>query len=143
MNMDTLFTKLNYKQGLSIYVLNPPEIFMNLLTTLPAETEVRNEVMQDLPIDFVIIFVTQRTELENLAQRVAPKLKGDAIFWLAYPKGTSKKYTCDFNRDTSWGLMTPYNMMPVRQISIDEDWSALRFRKTEYIKSEKRKAVRD
>ena len=141
--MDTLFTKLNYKQGLSLYALNPPEIFTNLLTSLPSEIEVLNETIQDLPIDFIIVFVIQRIELENLLQRVAPKLKGDAIFWLAYPKGTSKKYTCDFNRDTSWGFMAPYNMMPVRQISIDEDWSALRFRKTEYIKSEKRKPTGD
>jgi len=141
--MDTIFTKLNYKQGLSLYALNPPEIFNKMLTTLPAEIEVLHEIRKDLPIDFVIVFATQRTELENLTQQVAPKLKGDAIFWLAYPKGTSKKYNCDFNRDTSWGLLNPYNMMPVRQISIDEDWSAIRFRKTEYIKSEKRKAVRD
>jgi len=141
--MDTLFTKLNYKQGFSVYALNPPEIFRNLLTSFPVENEVLYEIRKDLPINFVIIFVTQRTELENLTQRVAPKLEGDAIFWLAYPKGTSKKYTCDFNRDTSWGLMAPFNMMPVRQISIDEDWSAIRFRKTEYIKSEKRKVVRD
>ena len=141
--MDTLFTKLNYKQGLSVYALNPPETFRNLLTSFPIENEVLYEIRKDLPINFVIIFVMQRTELENLAQQVAPKLEGDAIFWLAYPKGTSKKYTCNFNRDTSWGLMAPYNMMPVRQISIDEDWSAIRFRKTEYIKSEKRKAVRD
>ncbi|MDD4968119.1 MAG: hypothetical protein PHT07_01690 [Paludibacter sp.] len=137
--MDPVFAKLNYKEGQVMVVLNQPEMFENLLRTLPAEITVFKEVSLDQPIDFVLVFSTCRSEVEEYAQRVAPGLKGDAIFWLAYPKGTSKKYKCDFNRDTSWEIMAPYGMMPVRQVSIDDDWSALRFRKTEFIKSDKLK----
>lgn len=137
--MDTLFTKLNYREGQAVSILNPPDIFEDLLKTLPAGIPVFKELTPGRQIDFVLVFVTHRAELEELTTRIAPDLKGDAIFWLAYPKGTSKKYTCDFNRDTSWELLAPYHMMPVRQIAIDADWSALRFRKAEFIKSDKRK----
>lgn len=137
--MDAVFTKLNYKEGLSIHVLNSPEVFEIILKSVSAEIPVLKEIIPNQPIGFIIVFGTSRTEFEMLAKIIAPALQGDAIFWLAYPKGTSKKYTCDFNRDTSWAIMEPYSMLPVRQVSIDDDWSALRFRKAEYIKNLTRK----
>jgi len=137
--MDTIFTKLNYKEGQAIVVLQSPQVFDALLETLPSGVLVTKEVQPAAEIEFVLIFTTGRDELVALAKKVTPCLKGDAIFWLAYPKGTSKKYTCDFNRDSSWEILAPFKLMPVRQISIDDDWSALRFRKSEYIKSVTRK----
>ncbi len=50
------------------------------------------------------------------------------------PKGTSKKHTCDFSRDSGWQIMGDLGYEPVRMVSIDDDWSAFRFRKVENIK---------
>jgi hypothetical protein len=61
--------------------------------------------------------------------------EGDAILWFCYPKGTSKKYTCDFNRDTGWASLGQLGWEPVRQVAIDDDWSALRFRNPDFIKT--------
>ena len=36
-------------------------------------------------------------------------------------------------------MVGQYNLEPVRLVAIDEDWSALRFRKVEYIKKITRK----
>jgi hypothetical protein len=58
---------------------------------------------------------------------------------MCYPKGTSKTYQSDFNRDTGWEIMGRYDMEAIRQVAIDEDWSAIRFRKADYIKSLTRK----
>ena len=55
--------------------------------------------------------------------------------WYAYPKGTSKRYTCEFNRDNGWAVVGEQGFEPVRQVAIDEDWSALRFRKVSFIKT--------
>lgn len=41
---------------------------------------------------------------------------------------TSKNYKCDFNRDSEWISLGKYNLEPVRQVAIDDDFSALRFR---------------
>jgi hypothetical protein len=54
---------------------------------------------------------------------------------MAYPKGTSKNYKCDFNRDTGWAALGASGFEPVRMIAIDEDWSAIRFRRVEFIKT--------
>jgi hypothetical protein len=90
-------------------------------------------------IEFALVFVTKKDEISGFIEKIYPKLKGDAILWFCYPKGTSKKYKCDFNRDNGWSNVKAYNLETVRQVAIDEDWSALRFRKIEYIKSATRK----
>ncbi len=137
--MNQLFLKLNYKEGQTIYVLNSPAEFETVLETLPAEIRVKKEIQAADEVEFVLVFATRKDELDGFISKIAPCLKGDSLLWMAYPKGTSKRYKCDFNRDTSWDLFKPYNMLPVRQIAIDEDWSALRFRKEEFIKNMTRK----
>jgi len=137
--MNPIFNKFNYKAGQTMHVLNEPEVFDAMLSTLSAGVEVRKKIAPEDTVAFVIVFSTKKAELEDLVKSVAPTLAGDAAVWIAYPKGTSKKYSCDFNRDTSWQILEPYGLMPVRQIAIDEDWSALRFRKAEYIKNSTRK----
>jgi hypothetical protein len=54
---------------------------------------------------------------------------------VAYPKGSSKAYRCEFNRDTGWQALGAAGFEPVRQVSIDADWSALRFRRVARIAS--------
>jgi hypothetical protein len=57
---------------------------------------------------------------------------------MVYPKGTSKRYKCEFNRDSGWASLGQAGYEAVRQVAVDEDWSALRFRKVEHIKTMKR-----
>ena len=47
-------------------------------------------------------------------------------------------YKCDFNRDTGWSVLKSAGFDTVRAVAIDEDWSALRFRRAEFIKSTSR-----
>ena len=137
--MDPLFTKLNYKEGQPMVVLHPPVDFYQQLKTISFENQVVTEITPGQPIEFIIVFSNKKAEIAEILNSTVPFLIGDAVFWLAYPKGTSKKYSCDFNRDTSWEICKPYQLLPVRQIAVDDDWSALRFRKKEYIKSTVRK----
>jgi hypothetical protein len=84
---------------------------------------------------FALFFVTQLSEIEAIAQTLEGRLEGDTILWFVYPKGTSKRYKCNFNRDTGWAALGKLNMEPVRMVAVNEDWSALRFRRVEYIKA--------
>ena len=83
---------------------------------------------------FAIAFVTTQKEVDDLARAIAGKARGDATVWFAYPKGSSKRYKCEFNRDTGWQVLGKLGFEGVRQVAIDEDWSALRFRRVEFIK---------
>ncbi len=86
-------------------------------------------------VEFFLAFVTKQKEVDDLIKKVASLIKGDGLVWFAYPKGTSKKYSCEFKRDTGWDELGKHGFEGVRMIAIDEDWSALRFRRAENIKS--------
>jgi hypothetical protein len=129
--MHPTLKKLNYTDQGTIYVLNPPESFAEVV----GDIEVRTSLGRGKGLTFVIAFVTKKAEVDAVAPRIAAATAGDAIVWMAYPKGTSKKYKCDFNRDTGWDQLGAHGFEPVRQVAIDEDWSALRFRRAEFIKT--------
>jgi hypothetical protein len=86
-------------------------------------------------LDFFLAFVAKQEEEDNLTSKIIPLVARDAIVWFAYPKGTSKKYACEFNRDTGWAILGKHGYEGVRAVAIDEDWTAIRFRKAEHIKS--------
>ena len=85
-------------------------------------------------IEFVITFAQTQEVLDRAIGDIVPLVKGDALVWFAYPKKSSKRYQCEFDRDNGWTLLGENGFEPVRAVAIDEDWSALRFRKVEYIK---------
>jgi len=139
--MASIFEKLNLKDHQEILVVNAPASFETELSKLKG-VAVRRSPKQVSGIAFSLAFVTKQEEVDALAGAIASKAKGDAIVWFAYPKGTSKKYKCDFNRDRGWAALGKAGFEGVRQVAIDEDWSALRFRRAEFIKSMKRDAKR-
>jgi len=139
--MSDLFTKLNLKDHTAVVVLDAPASFDAPLAALDA-TRVMRKVPAKGSVTFLIAFVTTLAAVERIARDVAPRLEGDAILWCAYPKGSSKRYTCEFNRDTGWASLGTAGFEPVRQIAIDEDWSALRFRRAQHISTLRRDPAR-
>ncbi len=129
------FAKLNLKDQTEIVVLNAPASFEPELKTLKGIT-VRRDTKGD--IDFSLAFVMTQKEVDTLGPQVAKKAKGDAVVWFAYPKGSSKKYKSEIDRDSGWAVMGKAGFEPVRMVAIDEDWSAVRFRRVEFIKTMKR-----
>jgi hypothetical protein len=132
--MSNVFAKLNLKDQKTICVLNPPDSFRQELALLSGVT-VADTLTGPDGFEFTLAFVTQRAEVDKFSKVIARKAKGEAVVWFAYPKGTSKKYICDFNRDTGWEVIKKLGFDSVRQIAIDEDWTALRFRRVEFIGS--------
>jgi hypothetical protein len=127
-----VFGKLNLKEQQAIVVLDAPESFEAELGRL------RGVVVHRQPpkaVTFALAFVKRQAEVDAAAKVLTKTAAGDVVLWFAYPKGSSKRYTCDFNRDTGWGALGAAGFEPVRMVAIDEDWSALRFRRAEFIKT--------
>ena len=133
--MTTLFKKLNYKNHKTILVLNAPTSFENEMEQMKNDANVVVNIAQLHSTDFAIVFALKQADINNSIKALHKKLEGDYILWYCYPKGSSKKYKCDFNRDTGWQALGAYQLEPVRQVAIDEDWSALRFRNVNFIKT--------
>lgn len=133
--MDAVFKKMNFKDQPEILVVNHPASFQPHLDAMQAWTSVHLDLAEVEKIYFALAFVTRQEEVDTLTAQIAAKMEGDALLWFAYPKGTSKRYKCEFNRDTGWAVPGKLGFEPVRMVAIDEDWSALRFRRAEYIKT--------
>ena len=128
------FAKLNLKEQNDIVIVNAPESFEREIASLKGVT-VRRSMSDVKQVDFSLTFATKQKDVDSLAKTVGRKAAGDVIVWIAYPKKSSKKYTCEFNRDSGWPSMGEAGFEPVRMVAIDEDWSALRFRRAEFIKN--------
>jgi hypothetical protein len=135
--MPGVFKKLNIKDRREILVVNPPASFEAVLSALSGVAIVRDPEKVKA-VSFSLAFISKQAELDSLSEAIAAKAVGDALVWFAYPKKSSKNYTCEFDRDTGWHVLGRAGFEGVRQVAIDDDWSALRFRRVEYIKSLKR-----
>ena len=133
--MTDTFKKLNFKTQSPILVRGAPASFGPELAAMKTETEIHTQPKKGVKYSFAIAFGEMRADVAKAGAEVSAVLDGDAVCWFAYPKGTSKKYKSDVNRDMMWDLLKPYEIRPVRQIAIDDDWSALRFRREQYVKS--------
>lgn len=140
--MNEIFKKLNFKNQTVIHAVYAPDSFLPVLEEMKSVAEIKTQITDKEPITFFIIFVTKQSEVNEYAEKIAKTLEGDGLVWFCYPKGTSKKYKCDFNRDNGWEILGKLGFEGVRQVAIDEDWSALRFRRVAYIKQMKREEVR-
>jgi len=136
--MNAIFKKLNYKDQDKVYIVNAPKSFEKETDEMQTITALKTSIGAAKEVDFFLAFVTKQKEVDDLTKKVAPLIKGDGLLWFAYPKGSSKKYKCEFNRDNGWNELGNHGFEPVRMVAIDEDWSALRFRKAEDIKTMKR-----
>jgi hypothetical protein len=134
-----VFAKLNLKGQSEIFVLDAPASFETEIERLDG-ANVRRELSRAARVSFVLAFVTRQSNVDAFAKRLSKLTPGDPIVWFAYPKRTSKRYKCEIDRDTGWSALGAAGFEPVRMVAIDEDWSAVRFRRVEFIKTLKRSA---
>ena len=139
MSQASVFEKMNLKDESEILVLNAPDSFEPELSRLRG-VKVRRSLSGISQTSFVLAFVTRQSEVGPLAKSISGIAEGDAIVWFAYPKGTSKRYTSDIGRETSWKALGAAGFEGVRMVAIDEDWTAVRFRRAEFIKTMTRDA---
>lgn len=132
--MASTFDKLNLKEQKQILVLNAPESFEPELKSLRG-IAVQRDLTKAGQVEFSLAFVTKQKEVDTLGKAVAKKAAGDAVVWFAYPKGSSKKYKSEINRDSGWKVLGDAGFEPVRMVAIDEDWSAVRCRRVDFIKT--------
>jgi len=134
--MHPLLRKLNFKDHRRLVVLGAPPELDATFEAIGQEVSIGQRLGKDEA--FVLTFVRSCAEIGAKAPKVVAALADDALLWFAYPKKSSKKHESDIGRDDSWGALGRLGYEGVRQVAIDDDWSALRFRPAEHIKTMKR-----
>jgi hypothetical protein len=126
MPISPLAQKLRIKPGQSMLLLNAPPSFLHLLGGLP-ENKIETGNVSGKS-GYLHLFVKDNAELEHWFPIALNSFGEDTVFWISYPKQTSKIKT-DLNRDKGWEQIFKAGYRPVSAVAIDEDWTALRFRK--------------
>ncbi|MBV9801950.1 MAG: hypothetical protein JO130_02105 [Solirubrobacterales bacterium] len=114
-----LVGKLQLKSGQSIAFVNAPDeqaldVGGHPVTERPGEA------------DAVIVFCTDRAQLDGFRDDFLPAARADMLTWIAYPK--AGQLGTDLNRDVLAELVKAHGVRPVRQVALDDVWSALRVR---------------
>jgi hypothetical protein len=114
-----LAAKLQIKPGTHVAVVGARPTGPDLTGVGPPATE-------PATAGAVIAFVVLAAELTGPASPAIAAAREDRLAWIAYPK--AGQLGTDINRDRLAALVTEWGVRPVRQVALDDVWSALRFR---------------
>jgi len=131
-----LIKKLKLNVGEKSLILNAPEDYLLSAKESLGEnlhTEVQGEY------SFVQAFLFSKEDVDKFAPKAISASNDSTMLWLCYPKKSSKIKT-DITRDQGWETLEELGFVGVSLISIDNTWSAMRFRKAELTKNTRRTA---
>ncbi|MEU8813425.1 DUF3052 family protein [Actinoplanes sp. NPDC048796] len=120
-----LYRKLGIKPGHRVVLLGAPAGFVATLDGLPAGVVVRPELAAGAPADVIVLFVTERDELQSRLGEVRRGMAQDGGFWVAWPKRASKVPT-DVTEDVIRDVALPTGLVDNKVCAIDTTWSGLR-----------------
>jgi hypothetical protein len=122
--MTPLAQKLQIKPGKRWLFYNAPKGYIKSLEPLPDGARCTTAPNGDF--DGIQLFVKNKAELSSALKIIAPLLKPDTIFWVAYPKKSSG-IESDLKMG-DWNEMIEYRLQGVASIAVDEKWAGSRFR---------------
>lgn len=106
-----LASRLDLPEGEPIRLLNtPPELVLTLPVSSTASA--------------VLAFAYDQTDLAKCKPALEAAREGH-VAWIAYPK--AGRLGTNLNRDKLWDIVKDQGVRPVRQVAINDNWSALRF----------------
>jgi len=129
--MNALAKKLQIKPNSRWLLHNAPANFLDSLLPLPDDAEIVFNTNGSF--NGILLFITNSQELASELKVIAQVLNDDAVFWIIYPKKTSKIVT-DLEMMSSWTEPAVYGLRPVASAAVNETWTALRFRPQDKVK---------
>ena len=120
-----LFKKLRLLPDQRVLILHAPGGYLASLGEFPPGTIVETEIKGQF--DLVHAFYTHAQPLEEQIDDIKSALIKERILWISYPKQSAKQET-DLNRDILREAMIASDLKAVSMVSINDIWSAMRFK---------------
>lgn len=117
--------KLLLKPGMQARFVNTPAGFWQHFGTLPKGVALQSGGHQSS--DWVLVFAKTAKELATFGPDAFDSLKPEGTFWAAYPKKSSGEQT-DLTVRDGWEPLTDAGIESVGTASVDDVWTAVRFR---------------
>ncbi|PZF73474.1 YdeI/OmpD-associated family protein [Taibaiella soli] len=120
--------KLKLNAEKPFWLLNAPEGTTFIFEDFNFKTKIgaKDQITQ------IVVFVYNSIDLAEYMNRLTGHLADDVLLWLAYPKKSSK-IKSDLERDKFMEMVPGFE--PVSLVAVDDQWSAMRFRKEGMIKN--------
>lgn len=136
--MDTaLLKKLRLSVDEPALLLNAPEEF-GVLMKKALKTKLHSEPNGQYA--YVQVFCYSCEDVAKFAPIAVSSCGHDNLLWMCYPKKSSKIKT-DITRDMGWSELEKLGYVGIALVSIDETWSAMRFRKAELTNTQRKTAT--
>ena len=126
-----LSQKLQIKPGKHWLLFNAPHNYLTLIEPLPDDVQIDFEPNGNF--DGIQLFIKNIFDLKTSLPIILPILKPDTIFWLTYPKKSSGMES-GLEMMDNWNELTTQGLRIVTSISVNETWTALRFKPVELTK---------
>ena len=75
--------------------------------------------------DLLHMFLTARSDLEELARPALAAIRRDGMIWISWPKKSSKVPT-DITEDVIRDVLLPIGLVDVKVCAVDQTWSGLK-----------------
>jgi len=134
LGLSPLAKKLRFATGHHVAVLNAPEGYISQLSPGPAD--IKAELGPNDSFDAVLLFVKDVDELRRLGPAAIYAIKPSGLLWITYPKGGKTKGATDLpatpwwvQRDVLGEITGQTGYKAVAFVAIDDNWTALRFKR--------------
>jgi hypothetical protein len=139
--LPNLLEKLQYTEQKNILIQGLPSSIEKQFAKIAFAKNV-TPLLRTRRIDFAIVFAVNVNQLSSILKDVLPALHEQGVFWIAYPKSTSKIST-DLSRACSWDCIHSQGYETQQEVALDHVWTAARFtRKEVAVLKPARKAVK-
>jgi hypothetical protein len=128
-NLKELLKKLYCKNQQFLLVLNAPREFLSVLWDMGKEINVKREANGNEEINFLLVFVRTKKEIQKHAKILEKRAADNAIIWFAFPKKNSKTYKSELSLQQGWDDLLALGYKSAGSVSVDNNWTALRFKK--------------
>ncbi len=134
--LSALAKKLRLASNQAVAILNSPPGYLDLLA--PGPSTVVTAAKPDQAYDAVQLFVSSTDELRTLGPTAIRAVKPEGVLWITYPNGGRTRGATDLpatpwwtKRDVLGEITGETGYRPVAFVSIDDNWTALRFKRSQ------------
>ncbi|APH42979.1 Uncharacterized protein A9P81_3468 [Leptospira interrogans serovar Copenhageni/Icterohaemorrhagiae] len=121
-----LIKKMRLKEGNKLIVFDQEKVH----TSSPIGGVIFTDKISEA--EGIHFFADSASSLQSYLLKILKSIREESILWIAYTKKSSGTKT-DLDRDHGWELLSKNGYEGVALISLDETWSALRFKKTDAV----------
>ena len=118
-----LARKLGLSARMRVFVHAAPVDYLRWLDPLPDGLDL--VPVPDRATQFVHLFVTEATALDDQLRRLRQALRPDCPVWVSWPKRSSKVAT-DLTEDVVREIALPLGFVDIKVCAVDAVWSGLK-----------------